>query len=216
MFLWLAVAAAVFGAVAFTLRVHALGEVIDHGLSFDRVQQAHDADDVVGAAVAIMLLVSFVILVLIIIWTYRAAKNNDALGRLSPRLKPGWGIAGWLIPLANAVIPVLILQDLWRGSEPSTPRGDLSWRANKGSALIGWYWGVLLLSVVRNGLGRANAHLGATDELRDLRGHDVIAVIGMLATVAAAVLAIQVVRRLAARQEECLRTQQDAWVAPVG
>ena len=131
-------------------------------------------------------------------------------------MKAGWGIAGWLIPLANAVIPVLILQDLWRGSDVSTSRGDLSWRANKGSALIGWYWGVLLLSVARNGLGRSKAHLGVTDELRDLRGHDVIAVIGMLATVAAAVLAIQVVRRIAARQEECLRAQQDAWIAPVG
>ena len=70
-----------------------------------------------AAATGIVSLLSFAILVLIIIWTYRATKNNEALGRMYPRLKPGWAIAGWLIPLANAVIPLLILQDLWRGSE---------------------------------------------------------------------------------------------------
>jgi len=213
-FLALAAAAAVFGVVAFAARISALSEIIDHGLSIDRVRSANDADDLVGAAAAIMLLLSFVILVLIIIWTFRAAKNNEALGRVYPRLKPGWAIAGWLIPLANLVIPVLILQDLWRGSEAGTARGDPSWRSNRGSALIGWYWVAFLLSSMRYGLGRSNARFILRDELRDLRTHDTVALLGMIATIAAAILAIQVVRRIAARQEECLRAQQAAWAAP--
>ena len=210
-FLALAGAGAVFGLVAYAKRISALGDIIDHGLSLGRVHTTEDADDLVGAAAGILLFLSFVIFVLIIIWSFRAAKNNEALGRMYPRLKPGWAIAGWLIPFANLVIPVLILQDLWRGSEVSTPRGDLGWRANKGSALIGWYWAFFIASSVRYGVGRSKARYLYVDELRDLRTHDTVAVIGMVATIVAAVLAIRVVRRLAARQEECLHAQQAAW-----
>jgi hypothetical protein len=213
-FLWLAVAGAVFGVVAYAMRINALSDIIDNGLSIDKARTANDADDLVSAAGGILAFVSFVIFVLIIIWTYRAAKNNEALGRLYPRLKPGWAIAGWLIPLADLVIPVLILQDLWRGSDVSTRSGDPAWRANRGSPLVGWYWGVFLLSVfTRNGLGRSSASFFDRDELRGLRNHDTLAVFGMVVTIAAAILAIQVVRRIAARQEDCLRAQQAAWRA---
>jgi hypothetical protein len=157
-----------------------------------------------------MSLLSLSIFVLMIIWTYRAAKNNEALGRLYPRLKPGWAIAGWLIPFANAVIPVLVLQDLWRGSDASTPRQDPAWRANQGSGLVGWYWAALLISRVQY-FGRTAAHFANPDELRGLRTHDGIAIFSLVVTIAACVLAVQVIRRLAARQDECLRAQQAAW-----
>jgi hypothetical protein len=213
-FLWLAAAGAVFGVVAYAMRINALNDIINGTLTADTVNRAHDADDVVNAASGILAFIAFVIFVLIIIWSYRAAKNNEALGRPYPRLKPGWAIAGWLIPLANLVLPLLILQDLWRGSEASTRAGDPSWRSNKGSPLIGWYWGVFLLSIfTRSGLGRSSAHLAVTSELRGLRTHDSIAVFGMVVTIAAAILAIQVVRRIASRQDECLRAQQAAWRA---
>jgi hypothetical protein len=211
--LWVVVAASVFGIVAFAARVNALSDIIDGGLDFDKIQNANDADDLVRAASAILLFLTFVILVLVIIWTFRAAKNNDALGRFYPRLKPGWAIAGWLIPLVNLVIPVLMLQDLWRGSEVSTPRGDPTWRSNRGSALIGWYWGLFILSGARFGFGRANAHLDDVQELRDLRTHDSVAIFGLVVSIAAAIMLIQVVRKIAARQEACLRAQQASWNA---
>ena len=212
-FLWLAAAGALFGIVAFAVRISSLNDIIDGTLTADTVRRANDADDLVGAASGILLFLTFVIFVLIIIWTYRAAKNNEALARPYPRLKPGWAIAGWLIPFANLVIPVLILQDLWRGSDASTHRGDPSWRSNRGSTLIGWYWAVFIVSSVRNGLGRSEARFISTDELRDLRTHDIIGLVGMVATIAAAILAIQVIRGIAARQETCLRAQQTAWNA---
>jgi Domain of unknown function (DUF4328) len=207
----LAGAGALFGSIAFAVRIGALSDIIDGRLTADTVRSANDADDLVGAATGILFLLSFAILVLIIIWTFRAAKNNDALDRLHPRLKPGWAIAGWLIPLANLVIPVLILQDLWRGSDVRTPRGDQLWRSNNGSALIGWYWAAFLVASLRYGIGRSTAHFYATDELRDLRTHDTVAMVGMAVTIAAAVLAILVIRRIAQRQEDTLRAQQSAW-----
>ena len=208
---WMVAAGAVFGIVAYASRIRALNDIINGGLDVNNVQRAHDADDLVRAAAGILGFVAFAIFVLIIIWTFRTAKNNEALGRPYPRLKPGWAIAGWLIPFADLVIPLLILQDLWRGSDVATPRNDPRWRENKGSALVGWYWGLFLVSFVRAGVGRSNAHLDVIGELRGLRNHDVFAVVGMVATIAAAVLAIQVIRHIADRQEDCLRTQQAAW-----
>jgi len=204
-------AGAAFAVVAFALRIRALNDLIDGNLNLDTAQRARDADDLVGAATAITGLLILALFVLVIIWTFRAAKNNDALGRQYPRLKPGWAIAGWLIPLANAVIPILVLQDLWRGSERSTPRFDPSWRSNRGSALLGWFWAALIVSQIRFGFGTDTAHINDPSELRDLRGHDVTAIVGMVVTIVAAILAIQVFRKLCDRQEDTLRAQQDAW-----
>ncbi len=210
---WIAAADAVFGVIAYANRVNFINDVLDGNFGFDVVQKADDADNLAGAAVGVMLLLSLAIFVLIVIWMWRAAKNNEALGRANPRLGPGWAIGGWFIPLANIVIPVLILQDLWRGSDSSVARGDPNWRTRSGSSLIGWYWAAHVVSYIRFGVGRGNARINVRTQMEDLRTHDTIGAVGMAITVAAAILAIRVVSRLTARQEECLRAQQAAWNA---
>jgi hypothetical protein len=209
----LAAADAVFGVIAYANRVKFIKDVLDGNVGFNAGQRADNADNLVGAAAGIMALLSIAIFVLIIIWLWRAAKNNEALGRMNPRLGPGWAIGGWFIPFANLVIPILILQDLWRGANPEVARGDPGWRATRGSGLIGWYWATFVLSLLRAGFGRSSAHINVRSEMRGLRAHDVVAAIGMAFAVAAAVLAVFVVRRLAERQEDCLRAQQAAWHA---
>jgi hypothetical protein len=208
--LWITAADAVFGIVAYANRVHFINQILRGSQPTASVD---DVDNLVGAAISIMLLLGLVILVLFIIWFWRAAKNNEALGRVGARLGPGWAIGGWFIPFANLVIPVLILQDLWRGADPEVPRGDPGWRARRGSALIGWYWAVYVVSFLRIGVGRTQAHTDNHPELRGLRAHDVVGIIGMAFGIAAAVLAVFVVRGLTARQADCLRAQQAAWRA---
>ena len=213
--LWVAAADALFGAIAYANRVHFINDVLHGNVGIlDAGNRADNADNLVGAAVGILALVSLAILVLFIIWMWRAAKNNEALGRLQPRLGPGWSIGGWFIPFANLVIPVLILQDLWRGADPAIARGDPRWRTARGSGLVGWYWAAFLLSLLRSGfVGRDSAHVNVASQMRGLRDHDVAAAIGMIFTIAAAVLAVMVIRRLSERQEDCLRAQQAAWNA---
>ena len=143
---------------------------------------------------------------------WRAAKNNEALGRMNPRFGPGWSIGGWFIPIANFVIPILIMQDLWRGSDPGVSRGDPGWRTGRGSGLIGWWWAVFLLG------GHPGLRRFRQRGLEPLdRRHQAVqpgrARSACVASVAAAVLAISVVRKLTARQEACLRAQQAAWHA---
>jgi hypothetical protein len=154
---------------------------------------------VVGATLA-FLAVAIAMLVVMIVWTWRAATNQVALGRDHPRLEPGWAIAAWLIPLGNAVLPVLVMQDLWRGSDALTLRGDMRWRIGARSALVGWWWGCLVASFLV---------VGPRDD------GDEYAIVARCFAIAAAVLLVLVVRKLAARQAATLVAQQAAWAARV-
>jgi hypothetical protein len=152
-------------------------------------------------------LVALAIFVLLIIWLYRAAKNNEALGRQNPRLGPGWAIGGWFIPLAWWVIPFIVMDDVWRGADPSIPRGDPSWRRSSTLAAI-WAWAVTTVILTIPNLIASSGGDVRADEPEKVRRDDILRVIGAIGAIVAAVLAIVVTRRVAARQEECLRAQQ--------
>ena len=206
-------AAQLFLAVAYVNRLGVISDVEDQVLGgFDLIERANDADDLVQTAAILVLVLLVVNAICFITWMFRAAKNNEALGRANPRLGAGWAIGGWFIPLANFVIPVLVMQDLWRGSDPSTPRGDARWRIGARSALIGWWWALWLLGLLR---GFADPDDPSTT-LDDIKTSDTLSLLGSCFSAAAAILAILVVRRLTERQEACLRAQQQAWTSEYG
>jgi hypothetical protein len=204
--------AGVFTIVAVAVRLGVIRDWENGERTFDIVNRANDSDDLVRAAALILFLLGLATAVVFIVWMWRAAKNNEALGRLNPRFGPGWSIGGWFIPLANFVIPILIMQDLWRGSDPSVARGDPGWRSGRGSGLLGWWWGFWVLTTLRVFVGGDNANSGSTS-LSDIKRSNQLAEVALVAHVVSAVLAIRVVRKLTARQEECLRAQQAAWHA---
>jgi hypothetical protein len=201
----------VIGALA--NRIAFVNDFRSFNIGFNTFARANEVDDLAQAAGITMGILHLATAVVFIIWMFRAAQNNAGLGREHPRLGPGWAIGGWFIPLAFFVIPVLVMQDLWRGSHSSIPRGDMRWKIADRSALVGWWWAVLIVSVfVQGGL--------TTDDnptpLRDLRTADTVSIIGTCFRIAAAVLAILVVRKLTERQAECLRVQQAQWSGPSG
>jgi hypothetical protein len=49
-----------------------------------------------------------------IFWLHRARTNLDALGETGLRWRPGWTIGGWVIPLANFVIPLFVVNEIDR------------------------------------------------------------------------------------------------------
>jgi hypothetical protein len=208
-----AAATSAFGVAAVIRQLLVLGDMDGTFVGFDRIHRVHDAEDLVTAASITCVVTTIVIAVLFIVWMWRAAKNNEALGRDHPRLGSGWAIGGWFIPLANLVIPVLVMQDLWRGSTAEIPRGDMRWRITNRSARVGWWWAALVVSTPRSSFGGDSK---AASELDDLRTTASIKLVCMLAGVAAAVLAILVVRMLVARQAACLVKQQAAWSAAPG
>jgi hypothetical protein len=180
---------------------------------FDNVlQRAADSDDFVSGTAAFYGLTQVVIVVLFIIWMYRAAKNNEALERQHPRFGPGWSIGAWFIPLANLVIPVMIMQDLWRGASPEVLRGDPTWRRSKGCWLIGAWWAVLLVSLLRFAPSNGPEN---DSSLGDIESNTKIAIVGVVAAAIAAVLAALVVWTLSRRQLDALRVQRTTYDAAV-
>jgi Domain of unknown function (DUF4328) len=177
------------------------------------LQRAEDADDYVSAGSAFFGLTQLVIVVLFIVWMFRAAKNNEALGRVGARFEPGWSIGSWFIPIANFVIPVLIVQDLWRGSSAASRRGDRAWRAAPASGLVAAWWLAWVTSWVRFAASGSGLHDGAS--LADIETGNTVALVGVVATAIAAVLALLVVRTLTRRQLVTLRAQRAEYEAAV-
>src|SRR2546430_11266706 len=85
------------------------------GLVFD-TKAVNDANGLAAAMIILSGIVAIAIFVLLIIWLYRAAKNNEALGRQNPRLGPGWALGRRVMPFGKFRIPFHLLDD--RG--PST------------------------------------------------------------------------------------------------
>jgi hypothetical protein len=207
--LWIAAGIAVIGIIAYANRVAVVSDMLDARTFndlFSLSQRADDADAFVGVAAALMLLVSLTILVLLIIWMWRVAKNAELVGRTGSRLGAGWAIGGWFIPFANLVIPLLVMLNLWRGSDPESPPDDPEWRSRHASPLVGWWWGLYLASLLRFGIGDDDPTRPTRSQLESLKTQDTIAMFGMAASVAAAILLIFVVRRLTARQSMLLGT----------
>ena len=211
---WLYVLAGIGAAVsvvAYANRLSVINDIEHRSFGSNIVDRANNSDDFVAAANIAVAFLMLAIFVCFVIWMWRAAKNNEALGRPQPRLGPGWAIGGWFIPLAFFVIPVLVAQDLWRGSDSSVPRGDIRWKIGPRSALVGWWWGLFLVSFLRGSSSSNNL-----STFSELRTSDTLSLIGRVFFVAAAVLSILVVRRISDRQEECLKSQQAAWTSEHG
>jgi len=194
-------------AVVALARAAALGarlRALDDDTAAEFARRARDADSLVRATDVAFGLVSVVIAACFIVWCWRAAKNQQALGRAPERLGSGWAIGGWFVPLANLVIPVLVIQDLWRGSDARIERGDPRWRIADRSWLVGWWWGLLLSALF---ISAGTPAEGQRFDAGPARATNLLAIFGMVSAAAAAVLAILVVRRLGARQEACRAVQ---------
>jgi hypothetical protein len=207
------VAASALFAVALANRLSVVRDL--RAGHFDNlVQRVQDADDFASNASALYSVTQLVLVVLFIIWMFRAAKNNEALGRTGARFGPGWSIGAWFIPFANLVIPVLIMQDLWRGSTSAVRRGDAGWRTASGSVLIACWWTAWVVSFLR--FAASNAAFGSNGSLDDIETSNTIALIAVVATAIAAALAVFVVRALARRQLETLQSQRAEYEAGAG
>ncbi len=88
----------------------------------------------VGAVVGLATLATFV---LTIIWMFRLAKNQQALGR-NGTWTPGWAIGGWFLPpCVLYIIPYLMMRDLWKSSDPAS---GPDWKKNPVAPIVNIWW----------------------------------------------------------------------------
>ncbi|WP_328822304.1 DUF4328 domain-containing protein [Micromonospora rubida] len=216
------VAAVAATAVLYTLVAFypAVGAVLAR-----RAAEAQDTDVLLGA---VLLEVLFILpfgvahltaAVLMIIWTWRARKNLDAFPGALPQLNPGWVIAGWLVPLANFVVPVRVMAGIAR---------DSLWRART-PVLVGVWWAAWLAFSLSERLvswtDNQEYERLPEDPFNDIGfqayvGYYQDALVRNLVPLAACLIAaaslIVLVRRITAAQQARIALAVPAWPAPPG
>jgi hypothetical protein len=202
------------------LEIRLMGRLVDGA---DVSPSSLDSDDIRQGVVALVVFAAYVAaIVLFIRWFHRAYSNLPAL-RSSPRFTRGWAIWGWFVPILWFWRPKQIANDIWRGSDPS-PR-SLEIAKTDVATLLGLWWAVWIISglvYTRSTLAYLNtptatdagvsAMLGSTDDAEAIRNIAILDVVASGIDIAAAVLAILVVRELTSRQlarERMLATAPD-------
>jgi hypothetical protein len=155
---------------------------------------------------AILGLVALGALVVLIIWTFRMAKNLEVLGRRSRKFSPGATIAVNILGGCTlGILPYFMWRELWKGSDPEVPPGDADWtRRPIGQIVHLWFAATILTFAVTLGLGVGNAvtrvNRGSDTTLaKQLDDQFAFIIISGLLTIVTAVLFLGLIRSLAAR-----------------
>lgn len=135
-----------------------------------------------------------------LIWLNKANKNLTPLGADYLEFTSGWAVGWWFIPFANLVKPFQVVKEVWRESDPEVAEssGFLSNVAGGAPGYIALWWGLWIASNVANNIAASTSQATSSESVQ-LSGAVFVAS-GSLG-VAAAVLAIMVVRDITQRQE---------------
>jgi hypothetical protein len=150
--------------------------------------------------IAILQLTVYVVTaVAFLLWFSRSYSNVAALSPIPRSFSPAWAVGSFFIPLLNLVRPFRITRELWHLSDPDvTGASAADPRRWKTPPVLGWWWGVWLLS---GGLGQValtfSRRAGSPQEFLTA---SYIVIAANAAWIAAAALAIAVVKDIDARQ----------------
>lgn len=131
-------------------------------------------------------------------WFHAAYANLPVLGASGMRYGPGWAIGAWFIPIGNLVICYQIAGDIWRASDPEAPpeQGE-DWPRRPVPPLLKWWWGLWILGGV---IGIAALPGLDLNTIEGIQRASLATLLTDAAGLAAAILAIRVVRQTTARQ----------------
>lgn len=195
------------GLIADGIYIGVLGGYIRHEPS--SVSHTESVVDAVRAIHTISLLAYLMTAVAFLFWFYRAYRNLIRTGIRDVRYGTGWAVGGWFIPFFNFVRPKQVANDIWKGSASAGTVGTARWREVHLSALVNWWWGVwilgwLMVSFGRDGVTESRTDLFSysTQSLRDQRTGIWFTEIGLVPLIAAAVLAILLVRQISRMQDD--------------
>lgn len=134
-----------------------------------------------------------------IMWFRRAYRNLGALGIRRLRIKPGWAVGAWFVPVLNAIRPKSIANDIWRATAPDLPREtEEPPPGGRVSSLLNWWWAAFIVSGFLYSSGNRVAGRPSIEELLSEVKRYVFA---DALSVIAGVLAILVVRAMTERMQ---------------
>lgn len=109
----------------------------------EQMAAANASDMRVQASAIVNLVVFIVLLIVLLVWVYRANRNAKALGAADMKYSPGLAAGCFFIPFFNLVMPYRALQEIWRASGT-----DADWKTSRRLAAVGWWWGLWLASAI--------------------------------------------------------------------
>ena len=193
MWVLIVVAVAAAGtALVRVARIDAINRFLDTG-SLSAYRDYKDAHDAVGSVMSILSILNLAVFILFVIYLFRAVKNTELWNATKERWTPGWAIGGWFIPLANFVIPFLVVLETWRRSDPDVRAGA---KARASTGLLWCWWLAFTIGYV---LIQVDPYNEPTFD--EVKTRDGFGIAGAVLLIAAAVLMIMVVRRLAKWQQ---------------
>lgn len=154
-------------------------------------------------------------IVAFLLWFYRTHKNLISGGLEDLRYTSTWTVLGFFIPVVNLIVPYKVVSEVWRGSLflSGTSR-QTSWRAVPSSLLVKCWWAVFVVSsVISNVAGRRMLRAEGLEQL--FRASRTM-VVGDLAEIPSAILALVLVRRITLLQEGIRRRQGKRRLAAAG
>ncbi len=177
------------------LNMHALmGRLMSDGFENVYFSDAALADALSMAAGALQVLGVLATGTVFLIWFYRVRANAEVLTPGTCTMGKGWAIGSWFIPVGNYWLPFRIARQTWDASFQGAPEGSRRPRA----ILFAWWF----TWVASDALGVAGARLHSKVESPEsLQIATRIEMVSDAINIAAAVLAILVVRKLTHRQQ---------------
>ena len=129
-----------------------------------------------------------------LVWTYRLNRNLRAFGVAGVRYAPVWTVAYFFVPILSLYRPYQVFREIWQASDPGpAARTEQAWQNLKSPALLGFWW----VSVISVNILDVLSSKSAGDKSIDVTDNAA----GLLS----ALLALQVVRLVTARQEGTAR-----------
>lgn len=189
--LGLCIAADLF-AIAMGANVRSLMDRVLEG-DFPGQDEADRADALYFGSGIIQVLAMLATATVFIIWFHRARVNAELFSPGTQGLSRGWAIGAWFVPLANLVMPRLVAGDTWRSSgRPGAAPPSTGW-------VTGW-WTVWVVGAVFARI--ASVQYKNAEEADEVKQAAASVMAADSINIVAAVLAIVVVRKLTAMQEE--------------
>lgn len=170
------------------------------------MDDAHAADAFTLMVTIPGMLVTIAAGVTFIVWLYRSRCNAERVTYSADhRHKRGWAIGSWFTPLLNLWYPYQIVQDVWRAFAPTQQDRPLQARDQSGF-ITAWWFVYLFMSWGDGAITRLALHDA------DLATVATWTWVSTLVTIAAAVLAVVLIRRLTDLQD---RTRPQEFSGPV-
>ena len=161
-----------------------------------RLLSAEDARVQVARLQLVLMIVTAVVFIM---WFRRAERNIRNWDARGLPFDDWWNVGGWLIPVANLFVPIRMTAVIWRATDASvSPEIGEEWKTKSLSPLVPLWWATWIGGTVVFLI--ASNQIGAADDPETLRSALGLSAVSNVLVLAAAVLAIMVVRTITARQ----------------